>query len=204
MGHAWARAASQGVDMRFLRMAVVPAGLAMLAAAHAATSQEAAFLAENQAAMDKMTAGMDIKPTGDVDHDFIAMMIPHHQGAIDMARAELLHGHNPCEHRPKRQRRFWAAAPACCKAVSQVFLITPRLWARETAWLRFSTESLPKIFLTWDFTVSGVIPRSRAISLLDLPSPIRSTISRSRGLTAPTVPASAQPETVRANPRAAC
>jgi hypothetical protein len=52
------------------------------------------FLAENSAAMDKMMAGMDIKPTGDVDGDFAAMMIAHHQGAIDMAIAELRYGRN--------------------------------------------------------------------------------------------------------------
>ena len=39
-------------------------------------------------------AGMAVKPTGDVDRDFAAMMIPHHQGAIDMAVAELRYGHN--------------------------------------------------------------------------------------------------------------
>ena len=33
--------------------------------------------------------------SGDPDHDFAAMMIPHHQGAIDMAKAELLYGKNP-------------------------------------------------------------------------------------------------------------
>ena len=44
--------------------------------------------------MDKMMAGMDVKPTGDVDTDFTAMMIPHHQGAIDMAQVELRYGHN--------------------------------------------------------------------------------------------------------------
>src|SRR5690242_5480797 len=33
--------------------------------------------------------------TGDADHDFAAMMSPHHQGAIDMARAELDHGKDP-------------------------------------------------------------------------------------------------------------
>lgn len=60
----------------------------------AAASAEAPFLARNQAAMDKMMAGMEIKPSGDVDRDFSAMMIPHHQGAIDMAQAELLYGHN--------------------------------------------------------------------------------------------------------------
>ncbi len=57
-------------------------------------SREARFLALNQTAMDKMMAGMSVRPTGDVDHDFTAMMIPHHQGAIDMAQAELLYGRN--------------------------------------------------------------------------------------------------------------
>ena len=56
------------------------------------TSAEAPFLAENDAAMATMMKGMAIKPSGDVDVDFAAMMIPHHQGAIDMAEAELRHG----------------------------------------------------------------------------------------------------------------
>jgi hypothetical protein len=55
---------------------------------------ESPYLAENGAAMDKMMAGMNVKPTGDVDADFTAMMIPHHQGAIDMAMAELRYGKN--------------------------------------------------------------------------------------------------------------
>jgi hypothetical protein len=37
--------------------------------------------------------------TGDPDHDFAAMMIPHHQGAIDMAKVELVHGKNPALRR---------------------------------------------------------------------------------------------------------
>ena len=44
--------------------------------------------------MDKMMTAMTVRPTGDVDADFIAMMIPHHQGAIDMAQAVLRHGRN--------------------------------------------------------------------------------------------------------------
>jgi uncharacterized protein (DUF305 family) len=60
----------------------------------AATPAEAPFLAENDAAMTKMMAAMEIKPTGAVDQDFVAMMAPHHQGAIDMAQAELRYGHN--------------------------------------------------------------------------------------------------------------
>jgi len=55
---------------------------------------EAPFLAENSAAMNSMMARMSVKPTGDVDVDFAAMMIPHHQGAIDMALAELRYGKN--------------------------------------------------------------------------------------------------------------
>ena len=55
---------------------------------------EAPFLAENQEAMQRMMVGMDIDPSGDADLDFSAMMIPHHRGAIEMAQAELRHGHN--------------------------------------------------------------------------------------------------------------
>jgi uncharacterized protein (DUF305 family) len=58
------------------------------------SAAEAAFLKENDAAMTKMMNDMAVKPTGDVDHDFVAMMAPHHQGAIDMAEAELRYGHN--------------------------------------------------------------------------------------------------------------
>ena len=57
-------------------------------------ASEAPFIAENAAAMDKMMADMNVKPTGDADRDFVAMMIPHHQGAINMARALLRYGHN--------------------------------------------------------------------------------------------------------------
>jgi uncharacterized protein (DUF305 family) len=55
---------------------------------------EDSFESANKVAMDQMMAGMDIKPSGNVDQDFAAMMIPHHQGAIDMAVAELRFGHN--------------------------------------------------------------------------------------------------------------
>jgi hypothetical protein len=55
---------------------------------------EASFMAENQAAMSKMMMNMAVKPTGNVDADFTAMMIAHHQGAIDMAETELRYGHN--------------------------------------------------------------------------------------------------------------
>lgn len=51
-------------------------------------------------AMAVMHRGMDQAPkTGDPDHDFAAMMIPHHQGAVDMAKVELLYGKDPALRR---------------------------------------------------------------------------------------------------------
>jgi uncharacterized protein (DUF305 family) len=59
-----------------------------------ALQAEAPYLTENDAAMTKMMNDMAVKPTGDVDRDFVEMMIPHHQGAIDMAQAILRYGKN--------------------------------------------------------------------------------------------------------------
>ena len=56
---------------------------------------EKPFLAENDQAMKKMMDGMAAKPSGDIDSDFVAMMQPHHQGAIDMAKVELQYGTDP-------------------------------------------------------------------------------------------------------------
>jgi uncharacterized protein (DUF305 family) len=44
--------------------------------------------------MTKMMNDMAVKPSGDIDRDFVAMMSPHHQGAIDMAISELRYGKN--------------------------------------------------------------------------------------------------------------
>ena len=44
--------------------------------------------------MERMAKGMAIAPSGDPDRDFAAMMIAHHQGAIEMAKAELQFGRN--------------------------------------------------------------------------------------------------------------
>lgn len=47
------------------------------------------------ASMKTMMNGMNVKPTGKPDRDFVLMMIPHHQGAIDMAKVELQYGTDP-------------------------------------------------------------------------------------------------------------
>lgn len=63
-------------------------GMAAEAGAGASTS---AYIAANG----RMHAGMDIAYTGNADIDFLTGMIPHHQGAIDMARVELEYGTDP-------------------------------------------------------------------------------------------------------------
>jgi uncharacterized protein (DUF305 family) len=58
------------------------------------------FMGDMAVAMKRMDTDMTAAPmTGDVDHDFAQMMIPHHQGAIDMAKSELLYGKDPVMRR---------------------------------------------------------------------------------------------------------
>jgi len=48
---------------------------------------------ELMGSMDRMHAAMaSIEPSGVDDNDFVRLMLPHHQAAIDMARSELLYG----------------------------------------------------------------------------------------------------------------
>lgn len=50
--------------------------------------------------MKRMDTNMNSAPMdGNIDHDFATMMMPHHQGAIDMARAELTYGKDPVMRR---------------------------------------------------------------------------------------------------------
>ncbi len=87
------------------RMYVLPVATICLAAVLIAgstfsvsfgSSTDKAFQQLLDEAMTSMDQGMDnASMTGDPDHDFAAMMIPHHQGAVDMAKAELLYGKDP-------------------------------------------------------------------------------------------------------------
>ena len=75
------------------------AGLALARDPHGHTGSapaESEFATQMMQAMERMNAGMmAAKPTGNPDRDFAAMMIPHHQGAIDMAKVELIYGQDP-------------------------------------------------------------------------------------------------------------
>lgn len=73
-------------------LALTAAFLLPAAAKAQATTDQQKFAAENEAAMTRMMDGMAVQPSGNIDQDFAAMMIPHHQGAIDMAMAELRYG----------------------------------------------------------------------------------------------------------------
>jgi uncharacterized protein (DUF305 family) len=58
------------------------------------------FMQDMNVDMERMDHDMASAPmTGDVDHDFVVMMIPHHQGAIDMAKGELSYGKDPIMRR---------------------------------------------------------------------------------------------------------
>lgn len=64
-------------------------------AGHAAPAAQSESVQAYIEANDRMHRGMAIEFTGDADVDFVLGMIPHHQGAIDMARVVIAHGSDP-------------------------------------------------------------------------------------------------------------
>lgn len=70
--------------------------------ASAPATGEHPSVAGYRAANDRMHRDMDIRFSGNADVDFVRGMIPHHQGAIDMAKVVLEHGKD-------EQVRKWAA-----------------------------------------------------------------------------------------------
>jgi uncharacterized protein (DUF305 family) len=92
-----------GLPKRLLILSTLLCALALQAAqdhrhptgaAGASTSNPAWF--ELTSSMEKMHSGMaSVEPCDDSDVEFVRLMLPHHQGAIDMARTQLLYGRSP-------------------------------------------------------------------------------------------------------------
>ena len=69
--------------------------MAMDHSTHTMTGAETPATLAYMAANAKMHADMTVPFTGNADVDFIAGMIPHHQGAVEMAKIVLEHGSDP-------------------------------------------------------------------------------------------------------------
>ena len=64
-------------------------------AGHRVSASDTPAVAEFKTAHASMMRGMDLPYTGDADADFRIQMIPHHQGAIDMAQVAMRHAKDP-------------------------------------------------------------------------------------------------------------
>src|SRR5215213_6780437 len=99
---------SEGRDMKLLTLVAIAAlpAVALAQGGHSghgtpAAAQDTPATQAYRAANAKMHKEMDLTFSNDADVDFVRAMIPHHRGAIDMARVALQHGRD-------EQTRKWA------------------------------------------------------------------------------------------------
>ncbi len=86
--------------LRFIKAGTVLGLLTALTAGAQLGPAAAQFMQAMNASMERMDRDMAAAPmNGNVDHDFATMMLPHHQGAIQMAEAELSYGKDPVMRR---------------------------------------------------------------------------------------------------------
>lgn len=88
------------MNRRTALIATIAPGTALAQSPHAghgghARANEPASTREFRAANNAMHRAMEIRYSGNADRDFVAGMIPHHEGAIEMARIVLRHGSAP-------------------------------------------------------------------------------------------------------------
>jgi uncharacterized protein (DUF305 family) len=95
-----------GITWRLLVLPICFCALAMQARQHASHTNPGdgsagdAGWSELTSRMEKMHGAMaSVEPSGQSDVDFVRLMLPHHQAAIEMAKTQLLHGKDPQIHR---------------------------------------------------------------------------------------------------------
>ena len=84
-----------GITILLMILLSAPEAFAHDVSVHHKSSGADSFDAQMGRAMERMDQDMALPPSGDPDRDFAAMMIPHHQGAVDMARIQLQFGKDP-------------------------------------------------------------------------------------------------------------